>query len=193
MITEADIPEAVDRMDSEGMLAIGREFNMAPPTAAELPEARALAQTLMDHEVVSEAVLIKVLSIQPASTLVLKEDGRITGVSGQLMLTPPTFRIMLAGEFDAVNVDTDLLAREGDLVSLGYGWGIAASTKPAANAVSWVGRTMRLRLFTHITGFTRAVTPVGRHIALNRYGYQPLRHADDDLMISLPKRAAAAA
>jgi hypothetical protein len=193
MITEADIPEAIDKMDSEGMLAVGREFDMTPPTLAELAEARALAQTLMDHEVVSEATLIKVLAIQPASTLVYKEDGRITGVSGQLMLTPPTFRIMLAGAFDALNVDTDLLAREGDLVSLGYGWGIAASSKPAANAVSWVGRTMRLRLFTHITGFTRAVTAVGRHIALNRYGYEPLRHPDDDLMISLPKKAAVAA
>jgi hypothetical protein len=193
MITEADIPEAIDKMDSEGMLAVGREFDMTPPTLAELAEARALAQTLMDHEVVSEATLIKVLAIQPASTLVYREDGKITGVSGQLMLTPPTFRIMLAGEFDALNVDTELLAREGDLVSLGYGWGIAASSKPAANAVSWVGRTMRLRLYTHIAGFTRAVTEVGRHIALNRYGYEPLRRADDDLMISLPKKAAVAA
>jgi hypothetical protein len=193
MITEADIPEAIDKMDSEGMLAVGREFDMTPPTLAELAEARALAQTLMDHEVVSEATLIKVLAIQPASTLVYREDGKITGVSGQLMLTPPTFRIMLAGAFDALNVDTELLAREGDLVSLGYGWGIAASSKPAANAVSWVGRTMRLRLYTHIAGFTRAVTEVGRHIALNRYGYEPLRHADDDLMISLPKKAAVAA
>jgi hypothetical protein len=193
MITEADIPEAIDRMDGAGMLAIGREFGMAPPTEAELPEARALAQKLMDHKVVGIETLIAVLSIQPASSLIYKEDGRITGVSGQLMLTPEAFHVMLAGQFDATDVDTNLLAREGDLVSLGYGWGIAGSTKPAANAVSWVGRTMRLRLFPHIAGFTRAVTPVGRHIALNRYGYQPLRHADDDLMISLPKKAAMAA
>jgi len=193
MITEAEIPEALDRMDGEGMLAIGREFGMAPPTEAELPEARALAQKLMDHKVVGIETLVAVLGIQPASSLVYKEDGRITGVSGQLMLTPEAFRVMLAGQFDATDVDVNLLAREGDLVSLGYGWGIAASTKPAANAVSWVGRTMRLRLYPNITGFTRAVTEVGRHIALNRYGYQPLRHADDDLMISLPKKVAVAA
>lgn len=192
MITQADLPDAVDRMDSQGMLAVGRDFDMAPPTEAELPEARALAAQLMDHEVVSIETLIAVQGIQPASSLVYKEGGRITGVSGQLMLKPEAFRVMLAGEFDAVDIDIRLLARDGDLVSLGYGWGIAASTKPAANAVSWVGRTMRLRLFTHIAGFTRAVTPVGRHIALNRYGYQPLRHAEDDLMISLPKTLAAA-
>ncbi len=192
MITETDLPDAVDRMDSQGMLAIGREFDMVPPTEAELPEARALAGKLMDHEVVSIETLIAVQHIQPASSLVYKEGGRITGVSGQLMLKPEAFRVMLAGAFDAVDVDTRLLAHDGDLVSLGYGWGIAASTKPAANAVSWVGRTMRLRLFTHIAGFTRAVTPVGRHIALNRYGYQPLRHDEDDLMISLPKTLVAA-
>ena len=116
MITEAEIPEAIDRMDSEGMLAIGREFGMAPPTEAELPEARDLAQKLMDHKVVGIETLVAVLAIQPASSLVYKEDGRITGVSGQLMLTPEAFRVMLAGQFDATDVDTRLLARDGDLV-----------------------------------------------------------------------------
>ena len=193
MITEADLPKPVDRLDCEGMLAIGREFGMTPPTEAELPEARALASKLMDHEVVSIETLIAVQNIQPASSLVFREDGRITGVSGQLMLTPKAFQVMLAGEFDAVDIDTRLLAREGELVSLGYGWGIAGSTKEAATAVSWVGRTMRLRLYPHIAGFTRAVTAVGRHIALTRYGYQPLRHPDDDLMISLPAKQVAPA
>jgi hypothetical protein len=197
MITEADLPPSVDRMDNQGMLAIGREFDMAPPTVAEIAEARALASKLMEHDVVSARTLIAVLEIQPASTLVYKEGGRITGVSGQLILTSSAFKPLLAGEFDALDVNPNYLAREGELVALGYGWGIAAATKPAGYAVSNAGRVVREQLFPNIATFTRAVTPIGRHVALTRYGYQPLRHADDELMISfaqpaVQKRAVAA-
>jgi hypothetical protein len=193
MFTKADLPEAVDRMDNASMLAIGREFGMAPPTKSELPEARALASALMEHEVVDASVLTAVLDIQPAATLVYKEDGRITGLSGQLILTARAWAPLLAGEFDALVVDPGLLAREGQLVALGYGWGVAASTKPAGYAVTNVLRVTRERLFPNITAFTRAVTPIGRHVCMTRYGYEPLRHEDDDLMISFPKKQMAMA
>jgi hypothetical protein len=193
MITEADLPEAVDRMDNAGMLAIGRELGMAPPTEAELPEARALASTLMDYEVVDVPTLATVLSIQPAAALVFKEDGRITGVAGQLILTARAWAPLLAGEFDALVVDPGYLAREGELVALGYGWGVAASTKPAGYAVNNVGRLFRERIFPNLTVFTRAVTPIGRHVCLTRYGYQPMRHEGDDLMISFPQKQMALA
>jgi hypothetical protein len=193
MITQADLPPAVDRMRNSAMLAIGREFDMTPPSLSELAEARELASKLMDHKVVGIETLSAVLAVQPASTLVYKEDSRITGVSGQLILTSAAFAPLLAGAFDAVDVDTAYLARDGDLVALGYGWGIAASTKPAGYAVSNAGRVIREKLFPNIATFTKAVTPVGRHVALTRYGYQPLRHPDDELMISFAKRRAVAA
>ncbi|HZZ87947.1 MAG TPA: hypothetical protein VFE13_06385 [Caulobacteraceae bacterium] len=193
MITQADLPPAVDRMRNNAMLAVGRDFGMAPPTPAELAEARELAGTLMDHKVVGIDTLNAVLAIQPASTLIYKEDGKVTGVSGQLILTSAAFAPLLAGAFDAVNLDTTYLAREGELVALGYGWGIAASTKPAGYAVSNAGRVIRETLFPNIATFTKAVTAIGRHVALTRYGYQPLRHPDDDLMISFAKQQAAAA
>ena len=193
MITKADLPVAVDRMDNAGMLAIGRDFGMAPPSEAELSEARTLASTLMDHEVVGARVLATVLRIQPAATLVYKEDGRITGVSGQLILTERAWAPLLDGDFDALVVDPAFLAREGERVALGYGWGVAASTKPAGYAVNNAGRVIRERLFPNITAFTKAVTPIGRHVCLTRYGYEPLRHEDDDLMISFPKKQMAMA
>jgi len=56
-----------------------------------------------------------------------------------------------------------------------------------------IGFSKRVRelLFADLTIFTKAVTPVGRHTALNRHGYQPLRRPDDDLLIRLPEGAAA--
>lgn len=186
MITEADLPKAVDRMDNASLLAAGRECGMVPPTEAELEEARALASSLMDHEVVGIDTLIAVRRIQPGATLVFKEDGRITGVAGQLILNLTCIRPLFDGAFDALNVDTDYLARDGELVAIGYAWGIAASTKPGGQAIGGFNRLIRERLFPTIAGFTRAVTPIGRHVAASRYGYVPLRHEDDDLMIAIP-------
>ena len=34
-----------------------------------------------------------------------------------------------------------------------------------------------------------AVTPVGRHISISRYGYRPLRSADDDILVREPTAA----
>jgi len=189
MFTEADIPPAIDRMDSQRMLAIGRELQMRAPTDDELVEARALACELMHCEVVSVETLKAVRAVQPAAALVFLEDGRITGVSGQLLLRRSSLRAMFEGRFDALNPGVEHLSRDGELVALGYGWGIAASTKPGGYAVSNVGRLMKEQMFSHVTGFTHTVTPIGRHVAQTRYGYQPLRHPDDDLMISLPPPA----
>jgi hypothetical protein len=186
MITKADLPKALDRMDNTAMLAIGREFGMTPPTRDELPEACALAAALMDHEVVDVETLATVLSIQPAAAVVYREEGRITGVSGQLILTARAWAPLLAGAFDALVVDPAVLAREGERVALGYGWGVAGSTKPARYAVNNALSVIRERLFPNITAFTKAVTPIGRHVCLTRFGYEPLRHEDDDLLISLP-------
>ena len=193
MITEADLPEPVDRMDFEGLLAIGREFGMTPPTEEELHEARTLAGSLMDHDVVGIETLIAVQRIQPTSTLVFREDGRITAVAGQLVLKSTCIAPLLAGEFDALNVDTDYLARDGELVAIGYAWGIAASTKPGGQAIAGFNRAIRERVFPNLCGFTRAVTPIGRHVAATRYGYAPLRHDDDELMICIPGREVVAA
>src|SRR5476651_2724441 len=112
MITEADLPKAVDRMDNASLLAAGAEFGMVPPTEAEIEEARALASSLMDHEVVGIETLIAVRRIQRGATLVFKEDGRITGVAGQLILNSTCVRPLFAGAFDALNVNTDFLARD---------------------------------------------------------------------------------
>ena len=175
------------------MLAVGEALGMAAPTDDEMPIARDLAATLMGQEVVSVETLRAVQAIQAAATLVYRQDGEITGVSGQLLLRLSAVKPLLAGEFDALNLETDYLTRPGELPALGYCWGVAASTKPAAGAVIGFSKRVRELLFDDLTIMTRAVTPVGRHTALNRHGYVPLRRPDDDLLIRLPERQVAAA
>ena len=193
MITEDDIPPVTSRLDPEAMTAVALEAGMVPADEDEIAVARQLAADLMQHEVVSIGTLQAVRAIQPAAMLVYKEDGKVTGVFGQLVLRPSAIRRIFEGDFDALDVDTEYLSRAGEIAGLGYAWGLAASTKRGAAAVIQHGQLVRSRLFPDLTIFTRAVTPVGRHIALNRYRYQPFRHPDDDLLIRLPEVQAVAA
>lgn len=193
MITEDDIPPVTSRLDPEAMTAVALEAGMVPAAEDEIAVARQLAADLMQHDVVSIGTLQAVRAIQPAAMLVYKEDGRVTGVFGQLVLRPSAIRRIFEGDFDALDVDTEYLSRAGEIAGLGYAWGLAASTKRAAAALILHGQLVRARLFPDLTIFTRAVTPVGRHIALNRYRYQPFRRPDDDLLIRLPELEAESA
>lgn len=193
MISEADLPKSWAHLDPEAMVEVAREAGLRPAVGDEITAARDLAAELMKHEVVSIETILAVQAIQPAAMLVFDDGQQITGVFGQLLLRPSAVRPLFDGAFDALNVDTDFLTRAGEPAALGYAWGLAASTKRAAASLILHGQLVRRRLFPNLTIFTRAVTPVGRHIALNRYGYQPLRHPDDDLLIRLPEPVAAAA
>ena len=193
MITEDDIPPVTSRLDPEAMTAVALEAGMVPAAEDEIAVARQLAADLMQHDVVSIGTLQAVRAIQPAAMLVYKEDGRVTGVFGQLVLRPSAIRRIFEGDFDALDVDTEYLSRAGEIAGLGYAWGLAASTKRAAASLILHGQLVRARLFPDLTIFTRAVTPVGRHIALNRYRYQPFRRPDDDLLIRLPELEAESA
>jgi hypothetical protein len=193
MISEADLPKSWAHLDPEAMVEVAREAGLRPAVGDEITTARDLAAELMKHEVVSIETILAVQAIQPAAMLVFDDGQQITGVFVQLLLRPSAVRPLFDGAFDALNVDTDFLTRAGEPAALGYAWGLAASTKRAAASLILHGQLVRRRLFPNLTIFTRAVTPVGRHIALNRYGYQPLRHPDDDLLIRLPEPVAAAA
>ena len=193
MITEADISLPSQPFRPDAILAIARAAGLASPTDDEMPAARELAATLMKQEVVSVATLRAVQSVQPTATLIYREGGEIIGVSGQLLLRPSSVSPLFKGSFDALDLDIEHLSRPGEIPALGYCWGVAAATKPAAVAVIGFNKRVRELLFADLTIFTRAVTPVGRHTALNRHGYVPLRRPDDDLLIRLPETQAAAA
>lgn len=186
MFAPSDLPEPHYRLDSVALLKTMESIGMTKPTLEDLHAGGALAEGLMKHKVVGVPVLQAVQAIQPAASLVFKEDGVVTGVGGQLMLRPSAIAAFFEDRFSATDVDLDLLARDGEMIAVGYGWGIAASTPAARAAVMTFGRLMRCELFPHMATFARSVTDVGRHIALARYHYRPFRHPDDDLMLRLP-------
>ena len=193
MISQLEVLESPRCLNPQAILSIAAEVGLVAPVPDEMGQARDLAAELMRHDVVSVETLLAVQAVQPTATLIFKEDGRITGVSGQLLFRRSAITQLYGGVFDAVDVDTRLLSRPGERPAAGYSWGIAASTKRAAAAVILFGKEVRARLYPNLVIFTRAVTPVGRHIATTRHGYRPLRGPDDDFMIRLPGPEARAA
>ena len=192
MLTESQRSVATASVSS-WMIEIAAGLGMTPIAEAELPQAIEMTSGLMRHKVARLETFVAVQAIQPASALAFREDGVVTGVIGTLLLRAPTFRQLLGGAFDAVDVDLDLLSRGREAPSLGYAWGIAASNKTAGAAVMALGEAFRQGPFRPFPFYAKAVSPVGRHIALTRGGYQPLRHADDDLMVRQAAAMVAAA
>lgn len=166
------------------VIGIGARFSVSVATAEDLPEAQALAARLMAHKVADLDVYLRVQSIQPVAVMVAKEEGRITAVTAMLFLRAAAVDQFAADAFDALDPDGALLTVEGESPAAVYSWGVAAATKPGGAAVLGAGMAIREELFPYITALSRAVTGAGRHVAMTRYGYRPLRHADDELMVA---------
>jgi hypothetical protein len=176
------------RMQALVDVALG--MGVSPPRPDELEEIREFAGRLMDHTVASADVYANALSVQPFSLLVCREEGRIAGVMAQLFLRREGVEQVMRGRFDGCGLDPALLTHEGERPVAGYIWGVAADSKTASKAVFAASNAIRYEFFPTLTVFTKAVTPVGRHISISRYGYRALRHADDDILVREPAVAA---
>jgi hypothetical protein len=168
------------------MLNVAAEFGFRAVAPTEFRAVRSLAARRMKHRVSTCRTFRAVQAIQPASSLCFCEDGVITGLNGVLLLREAAVAQLMSGAFDGLDVDLELLARPGEAPAIGYGWGMAATTKPGGAAV--IASTMPLRVgpLGAIPFVTNAVTAVGRHVSITRFGYRPLRGPDDNLLINDP-------
>ena len=171
---------------ADGMALTAAEHGFRPVAAHEFGAARRMAARRMGHEVSTARTFRAVQKLQPLSCICFCEGGEITGVIGILLLREAATGQLTSGRFDGVNVDLELLARSDELPAIGYGWGMAASTKPAGAAIIAVTKAFRAGPLAEFTFITKAVTAVGRHVSITRFGYRPLRGPDDDLLINDP-------
>ena len=171
---------------AEDMLVVAAQHGFRPVSPHEFVAARRMAARRMGHAVSTARTFRAVQRLQPASCICFCEDGEITGVIGILLLREAATARLKSGDFDGVNVDLDLLARAGEVPAIGYGWGMAAATKPAGAAIIAVTQAFRVGPLAEFTFITKAVTAVGRHVSITRFGYRPLRGPDDDLLINDP-------
>jgi hypothetical protein len=167
-----------------GLLALSSQYGFSPVEPHEFADVRDMAARLMKHDVSSCETFQSVQAIQPASSLCFREDGQITGIMGILLLREAAVGPLMQGAFDGVAVEPDLLARGEEQPAIGYAWGIAATTKAGGAAITAVGMPLRLGPLGELTFVTKAVTGAGRHVAITRFGYEPMRGPDDDMLVS---------
>ena len=186
-VTTADVqhPQATAHVTTD-ILALADRYGFGAVRPEEFPDVHVMASRLMNHPVSSCETFRAVQAVQAGSSLCFREDGVITGIMGVLLLRKPAVAQLKSGRFDGKDVDIELLSRGAERPAIGYGWGIAATTKAAGAAITALGMPLRLGPLGALTFITKAVTGAGRHVAITRFGYQPLRHADDDLLISAP-------
>jgi hypothetical protein len=175
------------------MLEAAARLGFHPAATDELPQARAIASQMMSHDVASEATLGRVLQLQPASTLFLREAGAVSGMVSTLLLRPAAEAVLRLGAFDGLTPDEALLARGGDAASLYYVWGIAGATKSARAAVMDLMHRFRFGVLADLTAYAVAATRVGRYVGVTQLGFAPVRHPDDNLLVSPPQAGRIAA
>ena len=169
---------------TRGMLAVASEYGFSPVEAHEFAAVGDMAARLMRHDVSSCETFNAVQRLQPASSLCFREDGEITAIMGVLLLREPAVAPLMAGAFDGVAVEAELLSRGDEKPAIGYAWGIAATTKAGGAAITAVGMPLRMGPLGELTFVTKAVTGAGRHVAITRFGYEPMRGPDDDMLVS---------
>jgi hypothetical protein len=165
---------------------LAKRFDLSPIRQDEFRPVHRLAARLMEHKVTPVDVMARVHAIQPAASVAFREAGEVTGIVGALLLRRTAMDALMHGDFDGAEVDLDLLARADEVPDSAYGWGIAASTKSAGAAISAFGVALMDGPLGALVVVSRAVTPVGRHVCITRFGYRPLRNPDDDLLIRAP-------
>ena len=175
------------------MLGAGAKLGFAPAVADDLPPARIIAAKLMAHQVASEATLLAIQAIQPASTLIFRDGGEVAGMVATLLLKPEAEADLRAGDLDGLTPSETLLSRSDEPVAFYYLWGLAGDTKTASAAAMELSRQLRYAVLADLTCYAVAATPIGRHVGITRLGMSPVRHPDDNLLVSPPQAGRIAA
>ena len=178
--------EPTARVYGEALLAAGAALGFSPPDAAEARAGRVMAGDLMGHEVAEVGTILALLARQPASTLVFREDARVTGFASTLLLKAGAEAALLADRFDGLRPQEAHLCRPDDPVGLYYVWGVAGSTKAATTAIMRFQAALRYETLADLTAYALAVTPAGRRAGLTQLDYRPARGPDDALIVGAP-------
>jgi hypothetical protein len=135
-------------------------------------EARALAVRLIGEGVATTERLLALQSQFGAAIFGFRENGALTGLLAAFPLNTSGLEALERGAFDAVALDTALVARPGEDPAAYYGWAFAATTQDGGRAVMMASLDIHRLLYWAVPTFARAVTADGSR-ALQRIGFRP--------------------
>jgi len=146
------------------------EAGLEPATSADIDEAYALVQRLIGPPLASSEVMRSVQEHTRASIFLVREDGRITGVLGELALSSAGLAALEAGAFDGTAPELAHLARPGAPVAAYYCWGLAAETRRASIAGVKGVVAARDTVYANLPFFARAAEPKGEDANKQSHG-----------------------
>lgn len=156
-------------------------FGLQPADAADIAEAHAIATALIGPAIASPQALAAVHDATGVGVLVLRREGRLTGMVAMATLNEDGHAALLDERFDALAPQLDYLARPGDRVAALYGWGIAATDKASARdcvqSVFAVGQAVEGVRF-----YARAATDAGRRMLVDRMLFKPVPGSPSGLL-----------
>lgn len=174
----------------ENVAAAAAQHGLSVLDAGTIPEARALAAQLIGESVATTDRFLALQAHFGAAVFGLRQNGILTGLLAAFPLNSAGLKALERGAFDAVALDTALVARPGEVPVAYYGWGFAATTHDGARAVMLASIEIHRLLYWAVPTFARAVTADGAR-ALQRIGFRP--HATQEgLFLIAPARGAGA-
>ena len=156
----------------QNVAAVAAQHGLEILDAAAIREARALAVRLIGEGVASADSLIELQSKFGAALFGLRQEGSLTGLLAAFPLNAAGLSALEAGVFDAVALDTGLVARPGEDPAAYYGWAFAATNHDGGRAVMMASVDIHRLLYWAVPTYARAVTADGSR-ALQRIGFRP--------------------
>lgn len=141
---------------------------------AEIVEGQKLAAERIGDQVVSAEMLSAVQAVTESSVFVVREGGRVTGLTAFFLLRPEGIKAFNEDRFDTVNVNLDYVWRPREVPAGGYAWGFVASNDRAAGRVVKASLFIREALLWALPGYTRAATDDGARLIFGSLGFVPV-------------------
>jgi hypothetical protein len=156
----------------QNVAAVAAQHGLEILDAEAIREARTLAVQLIGEGVASAERLISLQSRFGAALFGLRQEGSLTGLLAAFPLNAAGLEALERGAFDAVALDTALVARPGEDPAAYYGWAFAATNHDGGRAVMMASVDIHRLLYWAVPTFARAVTADGSR-ALQRIGFRP--------------------
>lgn len=155
------------------MARVCAQHNLFPAKSEDLPEAHALASSLINSDLVALDLMRRIHQASGGAMYVHRENGTMTGTLGLLVLAQVDVDQLRAGQFDGRFIDPDRLPTTAEQFAGTYIWVSAASTKNASRAVVKGGGAMVDNLLWGLPVYSRAATEDGMRALLN-FNFAPL-------------------
>lgn len=171
LFAEASVSDGRNTLP-QNVAAVAARHGLEILDAEAIREARTLAAQLIGEGVATAECLIALQSQFDAAIFGLRQEGALTGLLAAFPLNAAGLEALERGAFDAVALDTALVARPGEAPAAYYGWAFAATNQDGGRAVMMASVDIHRLLYWAVPTFARAVTADGSR-ALQRIGFRP--------------------